>query len=230
MNAYVIKLVGSEIADRATRRLFDSAPGNLEMKTFDAITPDTVDAAMKKRRVKWNYPWEGQEYCFKSGLIKRAYQTRNPKARMACFMSHYILWEKVVKYDSPQIIFEHDAVFFPNIEHLPIEDFNKSKYDIIGLNSPMSATRMSKRYDELVQGSKSALCDAPYIDEYNIPQGIAGNSSYYINPNGAAHMISLTKEYGAWPNDALMCKQLVNKLGQTKKYYTHVQGLPSTTT
>jgi len=62
-----------------------------------------------------------------------------------------------------------------------------------------------------------------------VPQGIAGNSSYWINPQGAQIMIDLTKEYGAWPNDALMCRQLVTSLGQSKKYYTYVQGLQSTT-
>lgn len=229
IQAYVIKIPGNEISDRATRRLITSSPNNVSIKEFDAVTPENVDKTMRRLKVKWNYPWQGEDWCFKSGLIKRAYQTRDPKARMACFMSHYILWQKCAKYGSPQIIFEHDSIFF-NDDELPIDQLVDSKYDIIGLNSPISATRMAKRYDELVQQSKSSLTDAPYIDEYNIPQGIAGNSAYFIKPAGAQKMIDLTNEYGAWPNDALMCKQLVNNLGQTKKYYTHVQGLPSTTT
>ena len=70
---------------------------------------------------------------------------------------------------------------------------------------------------------------APIIDGDMVPQGIAGNSSYYMNPRGAREMVSLVEKYGAWPNDALMCRQLVGTLGQTKKYYTYVQGLQSTT-
>ena len=46
---------------------------------------------------------------------------------------------------------------------------------------------------------------------------------------GAREMVSITEQYGAWPNDALMCRQLVPRLGQSKKYYTYVQGLESTT-
>ena len=43
-------------------------------------------------------------------------------------------------------------------------------------------------------------------------------------------MIKLTKEHGAWPNDALMCRQLIFGLGVTKTYYTKIQRIKSTTT
>ena len=43
-------------------------------------------------------------------------------------------------------------------------------------------------------------------------------------------LIAAVEEYGLWPNDAIMCRQLIKKLGVTRKFYTLVQGLPSTTT
>ena len=70
----------------------------------------------------------------------------------------------------------------------------------------------------------------PRIDEFNVPQGLAGNSAYIIKPSGAKNLIEATKQYGAWPNDALMCYQIIPKLGVTRRFYTKVQGLPSTTT
>ena len=70
----------------------------------------------------------------------------------------------------------------------------------------------------------------PTVDDYNIPQGLAGNSAYIIKPGGAKKMLDAVKEYGMWPNDALMCKQLIKKMGVTKELYTRVQGLPSSTT
>ncbi len=97
------------------------------------------------------------------------------------------------------------------------------------MNDPRNATRLAAVYDRVVQESEGDIVRAPVIDQQMIPQGIAGNSSYYINPRGAREMVSLTSRYGAWPNDALMCRQLVPKLGQTKNYYTYVQGLGSTT-
>ena len=70
----------------------------------------------------------------------------------------------------------------------------------------------------------------PTIDDISVPQGLAGNSAYIIKPAGAKQMIELVDEYGLWPNDAIMCKQLVKGLGVTKKFYTKVQRTRSTTT
>ena len=131
-------------------------------------------------------------------------------------------------YDEPIVIHEHDAIYYSEDELL-LEQFAKSSFDIIGLNDPRGATRLASIYDNRVQEQQLALCRAPLIDQHMVPQGIAGNSAYYIEPAGAQKMLSLVKEYGAWPNDALMCRQLVPTLGQSKKYYTYVQGLESTT-
>ena len=70
----------------------------------------------------------------------------------------------------------------------------------------------------------------PIIDEVHIPQGLAGNSAYVIKPEGAERMLDLSQRYGMWPNDALMCRQLVPNLGVTRNFYTRIQGLRSTTT
>lgn len=239
INTYVITIPKDELCDRAFRRLESSAPANLKIIRFDAVTPEKVDRLMKKHRLKWTYPWETQEYHLKTGLILNPYQTKNRGARMGCFLSHYLLWQRCVKNDEPIIINEHDAIWYQ--DEPPIADFAKSKYDIIGLNNPIGATRLAKAYDRVVQESlisdkddfrltENAVIRAPEIDDFNIPQGIAGNSSYYIEPSGAKKILDLVKEYGCWPNDAIMNRQLIPTLGQTKKYYTYVQGLRSTTT
>ena len=228
INAFVICVKSNDLSERATIRLEESRPVNVAMNIFDAVTPDNVDKVMKDNKVYWNYPWESEEIDFASGLIKKAYPTKDPKKRMACFMSHYLLWQRCIKDNVPIIIHEHDAIYY-NDEPLPLEDFEKSKYNIIGLNNPRGATRLSAVYDRVVQESIGKILRAPIIDGDMVPQGIAGNSSYYMNPRGAREMVSLVEKYGAWPNDALMCRQLVGTLGQTKKYYTYVQGLQSTT-
>jgi GR25 family glycosyltransferase involved in LPS biosynthesis len=105
-----------------------------------------------------------------------------------------------------------------------------SKYDIIGINNPLMATRRAQRFFNTVKENKTDLQPVPSIDEFNIPQGLAGNSAYIIKPTGAKNLLEAAKEYGAWPNDALMCKQLIPNMGVTRVFYTKVQGLPSTTT
>lgn len=229
MNAYIITIKDDIRSKRASDRLINSMPTNIKPIVFDAIVPDQVDRLMKKYKLKWTWPWIGQEFDFKTGLIKSAYQTADPQKRIGCFLSHYMLWERCVKYDESIIIHEHDAIYLSN-ENLPISKFEESWYNIIGLNSPIHATRMAQAYDRVTQESEGNIVKAPSIDDHNIPQGIAGNSSYYIKPAGAQTMIDLTKEHGCWPNDALMNRQLVSKLGQSKHYYTGVQGIESTTT
>lgn len=229
INAFVIRIKGNDLSERAKLKLEDSLPLNVVLQTFDAITPDNVEETMKKHKVKWNYPWHGENLDLASGLIKKAYPGADPKKRMACFMSHYIMWINCAKvYSSPIIIHEHDAIYHSD-ESLPLDDFENSQYDIIGLNDPRGATRLAQVYDNVVQQSSGDIVRAPSIDQEMVPQGIAGNSSYYIKPSGAQKLIDLTARYGAWPNDALMCRQLIGTLGQTKKYYTYVQGLQSTT-
>ena len=92
------------------------------------------------------------------------------------------------------------------------------------------ATRKSKVYHDMILERVDFFQPVPRIDEFNIPQGLAGNSAYVIKPAGAHKMIELAQEYGMWPNDALMCYQLVPKLGVTRNFYTRIQGLRSTTT
>lgn len=229
INAYIITIKGNERSHRAASRLNDSMPSNIFYNTFDAIVPDQVERIMKKYKLKWTWPWEKEEFNIKAGLVMRPYVTADPQKRIGCFLSHYMLWQRCVKHDEAIIIHEHDSIYFSN-ENLPIHELEKSWYNIIGLNSPAGATRLASGYDRLVQESEGKIVKAPAIDDHHVPQGIAGNSSYYIKPKGAQIMIDLTKEYGCWPNDALMCRQLVSTLGQTKHYYTGVQGIESTTT
>lgn len=228
INGYIITVKNDSTAVHAAGKLKQTAPKNVNLQDFDAVTKKRVSVLLKGEGIEWNYPWQTEEFDIKSGLIKKPYPTAVKEKRIGCFLSHYLLWKRCIKYDEPIIIHEHDAIYYSD-EELPLEQFAKSQFNIIGLNDPRKATRLAELYDRQVQEQQLALCRAPLIDQHMVPQGIAGNSAYYIEPVGAQKMLSLVKEYGAWPNDALMCRQLVPTLGQTKKYYTYVQGLQSTT-
>ena len=193
-----------------------------------AVELDKVENFASANGLEWNYPWEGQQTDLKTGLIKTAYPTADKRRRMSCFMSHWYLWQKCVKLDETICILEHDARF---IKKLPSErTFKNSKYDIIGINDPSMATRKSKLYHDKILEGTQFFQPVPTIDEFNIPQGLAGNSAYVIKPIGAKIMLQLSQEHGMWPNDALMCKQLISTIGVTRNFYTRVQGLRSTTT
>ena len=207
---------------------YDKYGHNDGLVLHEAISVDKVEMIAAGNGLNWNYPWEGKVSDLKSGLIKSAYTTADPRKRISCFVSHWYLWQKCVKLNEMILILEHDSRF---IKKLPADStFARADFDIIGINDPSMATRKSKLYHDMILERVDFFQPVPRIDEFNIPQGLAGNSAYVIKPAGAKLMLELSQEYGMWPNDALMCYQLVPKLGVTRNFYTRIQGLRSTTT
>lgn len=225
LEAYCIRIQDNPISIGGFDKLVQSSlkvENAFSVKKFNAITPNNIPIFLN-----WTWPWDGQESCLRSGLIKKAYPTVNPKKRVACFCSHYNLWHKAIDKNKPILVLEHDAMFIKKLD-LSILD---SPYDIIGINNPLGATRRAQNFDKIVRSNKpGTVVPTPRIDDPLIPQGIAGNSAYIVKPAGAKALISKVKELGAWPNDALMCYQNIKRLGVSTTYYTQVQGLPSTTT
>lgn len=231
ISAYVITLNGnanSEIGALNLKKSSIQVKNDFKIKNFDAVIPQETDDFAKKNNLSWNWPWQGTEDCWSSGLTKSAYETANPKARIACFMSHYKLWCECVIQEEPILIFEHDALFKHKLD---LDLLFESKYGIIGLNDPRGATRKSMEFYQAILNNPEKVQDVPVIDEFKIPQGLAGNSAYLIKPASAMELINLTDEFGMWPNDAIMCRQLLpRRLGVTKTFYTTIQNLQSTTT
>ena len=231
MKSFVIVVKDNEISELGYQQLVDSY---MHYGHYDGIEPhyavelDKVDGFTSGNGLQWNYPWSGEKTDLKTGLIKKAYPTEDKRKRISCFLSHWYLWQKCKKLNEMICVLEHDARF---IKKLPSDrTFRNSKYDIIGINDPSMATRKSKLYHDKILEGTQFFQPVPTIDDFNVPQGLAGNSAYVIKPEGARKMLSLADEHGMWPNDALMCKQLIPTLGVTRNFYTRVQGLRSTTT
>ena len=228
MKAVSIVIKDNAISEFGYSKLVESskAVGNdFDIVRWDAITPDKADDFMQISGIKWNYPWEGEVVDFATGLKKSAYKTANPKARIACACSHYYMWLTSVTSDTTILVLEHDAKFINKIDFDP----NDVKAEILGINNPLGATRKSQLYYDLIMQSSASYQLVPWIDNAYVPQGLAGNSAYIIKPAGAKKLLDLVKQYGLWPNDAIMCRQLVSRMGVTRKFYTNIQGLKSTT-
>lgn len=224
MKAYIITLKDNETSINAALRCKHSA--NIPIERFEAFTPRDVPAKMMEEKLTWTYPWDTPKHDFATGLYLSPYRTQQKAARIACFLSHYELWKTCAHSEQPLMILEHDAIFTQPFDETAIM---KAKCDIIGINDPRGATRKAMDFHEKIQQRPQSVQPVPRIDKPEVPQGLAGNSAYIIKPSGAKKMLELVKEYGAWPNDAIMCYQLIQGLGVTKTYYTKVQGTRSTT-
>jgi hypothetical protein len=228
MKTVAIVVKDNEVSELGYSRLVESskAVGNdFDIFKWNAITPDRVEWFLEGAGLTWNYPWVGEVIDFATGLKKSAYKTANPKARIACACSHYIMWHESARDDVTMLVLEHDAYFINKLDFDPSE----TKADIIGINNPLGATRRSQAYYDKIKQSPLKFQLVPMIDDVKVPQGLAGNSAYIIKPAGAKKLIELVKTYGLWPNDAIMCRQLVPKMAVTRKFYTNIQGLKSTT-
>jgi hypothetical protein len=62
----------------------------------------------------------------------------------------------------------------------------------------------------------------------NRPDGLAGNSAYVLKPRAALHLMELVRWLGVWPNDAIMCRQLVPDLEEHYPFITKVEPEQST--
>ena len=229
MKVFIIRIKENSVSEKGASTCISSSKkvrNDFDIDTFDAVTPNMANTVMIGNGLKWKYPWQGQETDLKTGLVKSAYQTENKNARIACAMSHWLLWHRCATKNEALLILEHDAIFTEKIDY---ESILKSNYDIIGINSPASATRRAHIFHDKIQERPGWVQPVPDVDEFNIPQGLAGNSAYIIKPDGAKNLLDAVRQHGLWPNDAIMCKQIIPKLGVTKTYFTRVQGLPSTT-
>jgi len=209
-----------------------SLKNNFRPEIFEATIAENAEDHLSKLLLEWNYPWEGVVTDLKTGLKKSAYPTRNRLNRIACAISHYRLWAVCVKTNKPMLIMEHDAIFIQRLRYDNLLEDNH--YNIIGINNPIGNTRKSHEFHKILQQSvdreNTGIVPVPTIDNFDIPQGLAGNSAYIIKPKGARMCIKAASEHGLWPNDALMCKQLIPHMGVTKAYYTNTQRVVSTTT
>jgi GR25 family glycosyltransferase involved in LPS biosynthesis len=231
MDAYVIYIKGKTSSENGVEHLIETISKHAPhvTLTLKAALNDKneINDYLAENGISWDYPWSGSTMDFNSGLKKNAYPTHNKFSRISCSIMHHKIWKKIAAGNKPTLVFEHDAEFTTSFP----KDFAKnSTAPIIGLNSPFGATRLPKKFHDVVQASSGDIVAAPTIDYEYIPQGLAGNSAYYITPKGAEHMIKLVNKHGVWPNDAIMCRQLVPNLSVSKRYYTKVQGLKSTTT
>lgn len=234
--AFIISLVNNHDATVATRMLIESiekTKSEIEPIILPATIPDTVEkdlTAIGYEKVKWTYPIKPEQdgLDMKTGLKLTHYPTANIKNRIACMVSHMRCWQKAIDLDETIVVLEHDALFTRQFKFSDLTDGFKG--GIVGLNNPIGATRRAHVFDAQVK-KIYGLQGVPSVDDWDVPQGLAGNSAYVISPKGAKKLLDKVKEVGMWPNDALMCKQIFPWLQVVYPYYTTIQkGLKSTTT
>lgn len=227
MKAYIIYQSNNKASVDATLATEATlVSSDVELTRFEATTPENLHEHVNEHfpAIQYTYPPQGKTIIHEeTGLKLSGYHTTDIAKKFACTISHARLWKKCVELDEDIMILEHDAYFTR-----PFYEFDWQG-GILGLNDPRGATRKAHIF-YYKSSAQPGVIDCPYVDNENVPQGLAGNSAYIIRPFAAKFLISKLKEYGVWPNDALMCNQICPWLKVVYPYYTKVQGNISTTT
>jgi GR25 family glycosyltransferase involved in LPS biosynthesis len=234
INGYIIAIRDTQsVAPLVTS--IEKTKSEIRPIVFEATTPDTIDNHLEKEfnyfdssKFNWTWPTDASQNKFdiKTGVYKFAYNAVNQDKKIACSISHMRLWDLCVTSDKPIVIFEADALLTRQFD---VSELGDAKF--VGLNDPRGATRRSQKFHQIVS-SKNGIQIVPTINDSGEfhPQGVAGHSAYYITPAGAKELLDKVKEYGMWPNDAYVCKELFPWIRVVYPYFTRVQGTASTTT
>ena len=246
MKAFVIALVDQSYEPLTSS--IEKTESPLELHWLPATTPLTIKDDRKAfPKFRWTWPMLATQdgLCMETGVFKFVYQAKEYSKKIACSLSHMKAWQKCVDLDEPIVIFEADAVVKRKIDHYLCERTcrrgvrlgnlapDPDQALVIGLNDPRGATRRAGTYHAKQVEYGEGINPVSTVNESGenpVPQGLAGNSAYYITPTGAKNLLQGAEEYGMWPNDAFMCKELFPFLRQAYPYYTTISGTESTTT
>ena len=125
------------------------------------------------------------------------WQRKLRRTEVACFLSHFGIWQRIAKSNQPYLVLEDDAVLsqdLPNVlaaitalEHLPFEHLS------------FETRGRKKLYDkECINLTESVRLHPLYIDK-------SGAAAYLLTPKGAQVLLDTVEKSGAGLADALLC-------------------------
>lgn len=229
MKAFVITIRGHEYSEESANRCITSAHKHgLHVEKFTAVTKDTVEELMRNYNLTWTWANGNTEKitCPITGLEQFPYTSGDLRNKMACSMSHFLLWNLCVQLNEPILILEHDAVF---IRELPVIDFHGA----IQINDPHGGGYRGKHHSrEMIERGTTGVhpLSRKRPEDSKIPDGFSGNSAYIVKPWAAQEFIGAFNKYGVWPNDATICLQLFPWLEEYYPFISIVNQKQSTST
>jgi len=228
LKAFVIEIDLDYSKKMAARCIESAARYGITVERFKGVHADNARQVMEDEGLEWTWANNNKStaVCPKTGLLQVPYVTQDMDARIGCAMSHYLLWKMCAAQDDPFLILEHDAKFCNPIPDQVVQNFTSACM----VNDPAGSTPGGNEWSMTLRMKGNGLHDKTIARrDPKIPDGLAGNSAYLLRPATAQKLIDLYKEVGVWPNDATMCRQLIDGLQEVWPPVTVVRSSFSTT-
>lgn len=180
--AAVVSLINENERRQHIENLFDEH--NIDFCFFDAINKLQVDETLNK-------------YGLEVG------SKRMSEGEVACYLSHYSLWEQLIEYDLPYLmIFEDDIYFSKNADDLLNNfDWQPTDFDVIKLETMYGRVMVDKGQ---VIGLGHNLC--------HMKSNHMGMAGYVVSQQGAKKLIAMSQDLGVdRPVDHIMFDLLVEQ-------------------
>jgi glycosyl transferase family 25 len=172
MKIYIINLA-SAIKRKEFQKQQLAKLNLIDYEFFNAISSDDID---NKTHKKHYYDW----------------QRPLRKTEFACYFSHKILWQKIIKNDQPALILEDDVLLSKYTPELLRNLSNKKGIDLINLENGGRKKFVSKSNIDIG-------CNSELLHLYQDRSGAAG---YILWPEGAKKLIQCEKKQGIALADA----------------------------
>jgi len=122
------------------------------------------------------------------------------KGQLACYASHYLLWQKCVELDHPIIVLEDDALLYPEL-------FLEFVSNIDALNRQFDCIRLFNNKRKAVSSRKVSGVGRVEIHEFD--KGHVSTTGYFLTPNGARKLLQHSERW-YMPVDHYMDRYWVN--------------------
>lgn len=174
MKAYVISMTSA-----TERRRFQQTQLtrlSIDYEICDAVTVKTISSnEIAKLRGNWERPMSNVE--------------------VACYLSHYRLWQRVFDEDKPALILEDDAILSDGITAF-IAELADTPFNHISLET--------RRRKKLL--GKEPVAQVGSVQLHRLYQDRTGAAAYLLSPMGARKLLARHKEFGAALADAQICR------------------------
>lgn len=218
--AKVIAIDTDDSQKLADRCIASGKKHGVTVEKYAGIPWYRAQSVLKQNNIRWTW---ANDNSLRYGITHCHYSTVNMDKRIGCFLSHYLLWEQCYRLQAPFLILEHDSVF---LRSLPKELEWRGACQV---NDPARATPRGQWWSDTMKRRGPGVWPKTEVIINKNPDGLAGNSAYLLKPEAADQLVEKAKTNGAWPNDALMCRQFFPWLEELYPFITEVDSVESTT-